>query len=258
MEQAWALAPERFLLELLFASLRPGAALALLPALGGQMIPVRVRIGLAGALGFLVLGSPAPPQIPADLLGLPGLAAIAGELLIGAVAALALNAGFAAAMVAGDWLAQAMGLAFATSIDPTTPGAPVLASLFALLAWALLLSSGGHLLFLDLVLRSHAAMPSAAALFEPHRLQQIAGWGGYAIATGLIAGLPLGAALQLVNLAIGVAARSAPQLNLFSIGFPLLLLIGLAGLPLALPGLAASLSGALGGMQGKLAQVLLG
>jgi flagellar biosynthesis protein FliR len=258
VEQALGLAPERMLLELLYASLRTGAALALLPALGGQLIPTRVRIGLAGAVGFLVLGAPSRPVIPADLLGLPGLAAIAGELLIGAVAALALNAGFAAAMVAGEWLAQSMGMGFATTIDPTAPGAPVLASLFALLTWAILLQSGGHLLFLDLIVQSYAAMPSAGALFEPDRLRAIAGWGGYAIATGLIAALPLGATLLLVNLAIGVAARSAPQLNLFSIGFPLLLLIGLAGLPLALPGLAASLAGALTGMQGKLAEVLLG
>lgn len=253
-----ALAPERFLLELLFASLRTGAALALLPALGGQLIPVRVRIGLAGAVGWLALGSGAAPQVPADLLGLPGLAAIAGEILIGLVAALALHAAFAAAIIAGDWLAQAMGLGFATSIDPTMPAAPVLSGLMALLMWVLFLTAGGHLLFLDLIVRSYAAMPGAGALFEPERLAAIAAWGGYAIASGLLAALPLGAALLLVNLAIGVAARSAPQLNLFAVGFPLLLLIGLAGLPLALPALSDSLSGVLAHMQGQLGAVLLG
>jgi flagellar biosynthetic protein FliR len=258
MEQAWALQPERYLLELLFASLRAGAALALMPALGGQLIPVRVRVGLAGAIAALVLDGPVRPAIPADILSLAGLAAIAGELLIGAVAALALHAGFAAAMVAGDWLAQSMGLGFATSIDPATPGAPVLASLFAILMWALFLGAGSHLVFLDMLVRSYTAMPSAGVLFEPARLSEIAGWGGYAIASGLIAAMPLGVALLLVNLAIGVAARSAPQLNLFSIGFPLLLLMGLAGLPLALPGLADSLSGAMRAMQGRAAGVLLG
>jgi flagellar biosynthesis protein FliR len=258
MEAAVALAPERFVLELLFASLRAGAALALMPALGGQLVPVRVRVGLAGAVGWLALGSEAGPQVPDDLLGLPGLAAIAGELLIGLVAALALHAAFGAAIVAGDWLAQSMGLGFATTIDPSMPQAPVLSALFALLAWILFLSSGGHLLFLDLLVRSYAAMPTAGALFEPERLSAIVGWGGYAIATGMMAALPLGAALLLVNLAIGVAARSSPQLNLFSIGFPLLLLIGLIGLPLGLPALAETLSGGLTGMQSRLAQVLLG
>jgi flagellar biosynthetic protein FliR len=258
MEQATAFAPEPFLLALLFASLRTGAALALMPALGGQLVPVRIRIGLAGAVGWLALGSGAGPQVPDDLLGLPGLAAIAGELLIGLVAALALHTAFGAAMVAGDWLAQSMGLGFATTIDPTMPQAPVLSALLALLIWLLFLTSGGHLLFIDLIVRSYAAMPNAGALFQPERLSAIVGWGGYALATGMMAALPLGAALLLVNLAIGVAARSSPQLNLFSIGFPLLLLMGLLGLPLGLPALADTLAGGLTGMQDRLAQVLLG
>lgn len=258
MEAAAALAPERFLLELFYASLRTGAALALLPALGGQLVPVRVRIGLAAAVGWLALGTEAGPRVPEDLLGLPGLVAIAGELLIGLVAGLALHGAFAVALLAGDWLAQAMGLGFATTIDPSMPAAPVLSALLAMLMWLLFLGTGGHLLLLDTLVRSYAAMPTAAALFEPGRLSAIVAWGGYAIGSGLMAALPLGAALLLVNLAIGVAARSAPQLNLFAVGFPLLLLLGLAGLPLALPALADSLTNALTGMQGALAGLLLG
>lgn len=258
METVWALSPERFSLELLFASLRMGAMLALLPALGGQLIPTRIRIGLAGAVGFLVLGAPAPPVPPADLISLAGLAAIGGELIIGSVAALALHAGFAAAMIAGDWLAQSMGLGFATMVDPGAAPFPVLSGLFALLMWALFLGSGGHLLLIETLVESYRAMPSAGALFEPARLSAIAGWGSFAMLSGLLAALPLGAAMLLVNLAIAVAARSAPQLNLFSIGFPLMLLIGLAGLPLALPALAASLQGALTTTQANLAEVLLG
>lgn len=258
MEPAVALQPERFFLELLFSSLRTGAALALLPALGGQMLPVRVRIGLAGATGFLALGTAAPPQVPADLLGAAGLAAIAGELLIGLVVALAIQAAFAAALVAGDWLAQAMGLGFATTVDPSMPQAPMLSALLALLMWVLFLTSGGHLLLIDILVRSYAAMPTAAALFQPDRLLAIVGWGGYALATGMMAALPLGIGLLLANLAIGVAARSAPQLNLFSVGFPLLLALGLIGLPLGLPALSDTLAGGLRAMQTRLAEVLLG
>jgi flagellar biosynthetic protein FliR len=258
LDAATALAPERFVLELLFASLRTGAALALLPTLGGQLLPVRIRVGLAGAIGWLALGTTAPPQVPADLLGAPGVAAVAGELLIGLVVALALHAAFAAALVAGDWLAQSMGLGFATTIDPSMPQAPVLSALFALLTWVLFLTSGGHLLLFDIIVRSYAAMPTAGALFEPARLSAIAGWGGYALATGMMAALPLGVGLLLVNLAIGVTARSAPQLNLFSVGFPLLLLMGLVGLPLGLPALSDTLSGGLTAMQGRLTELLLG
>lgn len=258
MEPAFALAPERFALDLLFASLRCGAALAMLPALGGQFIPLRVRIGLSGAFGYLLLGTTNPPVAPTDLLSLAGLAAIAGEILIGAVAALSIHAAFAAALIAGDWLAQSMGLGFATQVDPGAAPTPVVSGLFALLGWSLFLGSGGHLLFLRLIAESHHAMPTAAALFQPDRLWAIAGWGSLAFTSGLLAALPLGAALLLVNLSLAIAARSAPQLNLFSVGFPLMLLTGLAALPLALPALAESLSGALAAMQAEAARVLLG
>lgn len=86
----------------------------------------------------------------------------------------------------------------------------------------------------------------------------IAGWGSLAFTSGLMAALPLGATLLLVNLALAVAARSAPQLNLFSVGFPLMLLVGLAAMPLAFPALADSLSGALTSLQAEAAKVLLG
>jgi flagellar biosynthetic protein FliR len=134
----------------------------------------------------------------------------------------------------------------------------VLAGLFALLMWALFLGSGGHHLLLRTLVESHAAMPTAGALFQPERLSTIVGWGGFAIASGLVAALPLGAGLLLVNVAIAVAARSSPQLNLFAVGFPLMLLTGLAGLPLALPALADSLAGALAAVQDGLAGLLLG
>lgn len=258
MEPATHLAPEPFLLALLFASLRVGAVLAMLPAIGGVAIPLRVRVGLAGAVGFLLLGTPNPPQSPADLLSLAGLLAIAGELLLGAVAGLAIHAAFAAAQVAGEWLAQAMGLGFATLVDPASGSASMLSALFALLAWLLFLGAGGHLLLIETIAASYRAMPTAAALFQPHRLSAIIGWAGFAMASGVMAALPLAAAMLLVNLALAVAARSAPQLNLFSIGFPLMLLTGLAGLPLALPALSASLAGAMAAMQRQLEAVLLG
>ncbi len=252
------LAPERWAAELLFASIRTGAMLAFLPALGGQMIPVRVRVGLAGAVGFLLMGGEAPPRPPSDMLSVGGMVAVAGEIAIGLAAALALHAAFAAAMVAGEWLAQAMGVGFATLVDPTAPAAPVLSGLLALLMWVLLLESGGHLILIRVVAESHRAMPDAGALFEAGRLSLVIGWGGFAVASGLLAALPLGIMLLLVNLALGVAARSAPQLNLFAVGFPLLLMAGFAGLPLAWPGLTGALADALAAMQGAMATLLLG
>lgn len=255
MEAAFALRPEAFVLALLFASIRTAAALALLPAMGGQFIPLKVRIGLAGAVGMLVMARVPPP---ADMLGFPGLVAVAGEILIGATIALSLTTAFAAASIAGEWLAQAMGLGFATMVQPGAPASPVIGMLLGLLMWALFLLSGGHLLLIRLIVESYVAMPDASALLQPDRIARILGWGGFALASGVIVAMPLAIALLLVNIGLAVAARSAPQLNLFSIGFPLMLLAGLAGLPLALPGIADGLQGALSAMQQKAAETILG
>lgn len=250
--------PEAYLVGLLWCSLRAGGALALLPSLGGQSIPIQVRVGLAAAVGAFLLAGPEPPRPPADLLGPAGLLGAAGELLIGLAIALALHAAFAAALVAGEWIAQSMGLGFAMVVNPTAGPMSVLGALFLLLAWTLFLAAGGHLLVIEVVVESYRAMPSAGALLEPERLSAIIGWGGFALASGLVAALPMGGALLLVNLVIAVAAKSAPQLNLFAVGFPLMLAGGIVALPLALPGMATALGNTLLDLQTMLRAVLLG
>ncbi|WP_448581901.1 flagellar biosynthetic protein FliR [Thermaurantiacus sp.] len=251
-------APEAFLLHLIWCSLRILGALALLPALGGQGIPVQVRVGLAAVVGAYLLAGPGAPQPPDDLISLGGLLAIAGELLIGLAIALALHAAFAAALVAGEWIAQSMGLGFAMVVNPTAGPMSVLGVLFILLTWGLFLAAGGHLLVIEVLVESYRAMPSAAALLAPERLSVIVAWGGFALASGLVAALPLGGALLLVNIVIAVAAKSAPQLNLFAVGFPLMLAGGIVGLPLALPGMAAALGGTLVELQLALRGLILG
>ncbi|MCS6987001.1 MAG: flagellar biosynthetic protein FliR [Sphingomonadaceae bacterium] len=252
------LAPERFLLELLWCSLRTGTALTLLPAVGGQVIPLQARIGVAFAVGALVRVSPAAPEPPADPLGPAGLAALAGELLVGLVLALALHAAFAAAVIAGEWAGQMMGLGYATLVSPGAGPTPVLAVVFSLVMWGVFLGSGGHLLLLGAILQSYRTLPDPALLLEGRGLDRILAWGGFAMASGVMAALPLTATLLLLNLLLAIAARSAPQLNLFAVGFPLMLATGLVALPLALPGLADTLAGTLTTLQRDLSELTLG
>lgn len=258
MMEALQIAPEETLLLWLFASLRCGAALAFLPAMGGQMIPLRVRVGISGCFALLVLGTAHPPEPPEDILSLAGMMVIFGEILIGGVAAIALHTAFAAAIVAGEWLAQTMGLGFATMVAPGSGPTPVLGGLFVLICWAVFLITGGHLLLLRLLAESYVVMPHAGTLFEPVRLSAIAGWGSLAFLSGVMMALPVGVAMLMVNLALAVASRSASQLNLFSVGFPVMMMVGLMSLPLAYPVFLEGMTGVLGLMQDQAVEVLLG
>lgn len=76
--------------RLLFASVRTAAALALLPGIGAMLVPLRIRIGVSGAIGVFVL-SAMPIAVPADLFSAAGLFGVAGEVLIGAMAGVMLQ-----------------------------------------------------------------------------------------------------------------------------------------------------------------------
>ena len=232
-------APEATLLGLLFASLRIGAALALLPGIGAMLLPLRARVGLAGAIGVLVQ-SVVPLTVPPDLLGIAGLLAVAGELVVGAIAGIVLQIVFAGASIAGEVLSQSMGLGFATMLDPGGTTSPVVASFLGLMMWLVFLGLDGHLQLVALIVDSYRSLPPGS---DPLRhAGDLVRFGGAAFGAGTMLALPVAAVLLLVNLLLAVVARSAPQLNIFAIGFPAMMVAGVVALPVALPAMVASMA----------------
>lgn len=252
---AWVAAPEAEAMRLLFASLRCGAALAVLPGIGALLVPLRVRIGLSAAVGLLVLAGQ-PLAVPADMLGVGGLLAIAGEIAVGLMAGLVLHIAFAAASIAGELLTQSMGLGFAAIIEPGGASNSILATFFGLLLWLVLLGLGAHLRLIELLVQSYATLPPGRDPFA--HAGDLVGFGAFAFASGLLLAAPVASLLLLVNLLLAVTARSAPQLNIFSIGFPALLVAGLLALPVALPVMVGQMAMVIETLQDQLARVLLG
>ncbi|MGL4542846.1 MAG: flagellar biosynthetic protein FliR, partial [Polymorphobacter sp.] len=237
------------------ASLRCGAALAVLPGIGALLVPLRVRIGLSGAVGLLVLGTQ-PLALPADMLGAAGLLAVAGEIAVGLMAGLVLHIAFGVASIAGELLTQSMGLGFASIIDPGGASNSVLATFLGLLMWLVLLGLGAHLRLIELLVQSYATLPPGSDPFVHGGA--LVEFGAFAFANGLLLAAPVASLLLLVNLLLAVTARSAPQLNIFSIGFPALLVAGLVALPVALPVMVEQMAAIVEAMQDQLARVLLG
>lgn len=233
MIAAWLAAPEAEMARLLFASLRTGAALALLPGIGQALLPLRARIGLSLAIGLLVVevAAPVAPQ-GAAILGF-----VAGEIMVGAAIGVLLQGIFAAANVAGEMISQAMGLGFATILAPGGLTSPVLTTFLSLSLWLVFVGNDGHARLFALIVDSYRTLPPGSMVAP----EAVARLGGSAFATGLTLALPLAGVLVLVNLWLAVLSRSAPQLNLFSIGFATLMAAGLVALPLAYPGLLAGM-----------------
>lgn len=221
--------------NLLIAMIRLGAFVIAAPLFAARFVPLPVRIAIAATLGLAVMDHIDPPAL-ADLDALALTGVILGELAIGLAAGLILQIIFAAAMMAGDWIAATGGMAFAAQVDPSTGAqTPVLAQFLFLLILCAFVGADGHLMAIALLIDSYRVLPIGAG-FAPEALSQagIAAAGlMYLLAAQFM--LPVVALLLIVNIVIGVITKAAPQMNIFSFGFPLMLLAALFLLFLMLP-----------------------
>ncbi len=219
---------------LVFVMIRIGAAFVVAPVFGAVAIPLPVRIGISGAIAFLVLSvhRVAPP---AQVFGLATFLAVAAEALVGLALGFVLQIAFAAPLVASELIGASMGIGFASSVDPQNGRpSPALGQFFSIMLTLLFLSVDGHLVLVDMLVKSYAVLPPGQWL-APERLQDIALFGGYTFLAGLLLALPVGFLLLCLNLVMGMMSRAAPSMNLFAVGLPASLAVGVVALAIAFP-----------------------
>ncbi len=206
---------------------RVGAAAALIPALGEQALPMRIK--LAGTMAITLVVAPAVPPV-----GMPGFAAFLAEAITGLALGMGLRLMVIGLQTAGTIAAQSVSLAqmFAgTGPEPQ----PITANVLVLAGLALFVAMGGLPRVVELLLLSYQLVPPGSAP-EPGVL---AAWGTARVARVFALALSLAApfvlAALLYNLALGVINRAMPTLMVTFIGAPALTLGGLVLLALAAP-----------------------
>ena len=224
-----------------FLMTRVGAALVAAPIFGATGVPALVRVVAAGALAiFTAVWLPVPPVTVSFTLA--GFVAILGEVVIGLALGFVLQLAFAAPLVAAELIGGGMGLSMAQSAIPDGQGQRSVFGNFLTIALTLIFfGTGGHLIWLRLVLASYTSFPPGAAWLGADRYLAIAQFGATSFSAGLGIALPITVILLLVQLATGVLSRSAPALNLFALGLPLGVLAGIGGLIVAAPLMFADL-----------------
>jgi len=210
------------------------ALIASAPVTGNPSLPVPVKIGL-GMLITVLVAPLLPAQPNVDPGSATGLLILAQQVLIGLAMGLAMHIVFHAAEMAGELIGLQMGLGFATLYDASVPGfIPIIGQFMGIIISLAFLAVDGHLLMLSTLVESFQIMPFAP-LSVPSGLRTLVEWGGSIFSYSLALSLPLLAALLIVNLALGVLTRAAPQLNIFAVGFPLTILAGMLVLVLVMP-----------------------
>jgi flagellar biosynthetic protein FliR len=220
-----------------WAFLRLSGFLMVAPLFGQSLVPGRVKLVFALFM-TLVLAPLSPPAAFIDPFSATALLTAAQQLLIGVALGFVVQLVFDALLFAGQVIANTMGLGFATMVDPNRGASTVVVSQFFLILGLLLfLAVDGHLVLLSVLADSFRWLPPGPAGLTAPAFATVAAWGGKIFSAGALIALPAVVGLLLVNLALGVVSRAAPQLNLFAVGFPASMLLGFAMLMLSLPSL---------------------
>lgn len=212
------------LFELLFLSLRIGSFLIAAPFFGSRMVPLNVRIILIFSLAIFLQGWVFTPDF-INLTTSKLILTIFIELALGLTAGLVFAIAFATVSVAGENIAATSGLSFAMQVDPATgTQAPIVSQFLTLFILMIFFATDSHLVVFSILLESYAYIPIGADI-DFKRLYEV----GFLTSEKLFKNaalimLPIVGVLVLINLAVGIITRSAPQLNLFSFGFPITIL----------------------------------
>jgi flagellar biosynthesis protein FliR len=205
------------------------------PILSSRAFPVRARIALAF---FISLAAQASlinqPVIDINSSGAWG--AVVQQVGVGLAIGFAVRLVFSVFELAGQVIGFQMGLGFAAFFDPSTSAqSSAMGRFYANMAALLFLAVNAHIVVLMAVIRSFEAFPVDQNFLLALEKMKLYTLGAELFASALWIALPVIGMLMFANLALGIVSRVAPQMNIYSVGFPVTLAVGLVGVTVTLP-----------------------
>jgi flagellar biosynthetic protein FliR len=205
------------------------------PVFSNRVFPMRSKVGLALLVALCAQASlSGQPQV--SFTGPQALETLIQQVGIGLAIGFSVQVVFASMALAGELIGLQMGLNFATFFDPASSTQSSAVSIFfGHMTVLLFIVLNGHLLVLMAVIRSFDSFPVGSSLLEMLNKVRLYELGAALFSSALWIALPLIAMLLLVNLTLGIISRVAPQMNIYAIGFPVTLTVGLLGISVTLP-----------------------
>jgi flagellar biosynthetic protein FliR len=217
--------------------IRVSAMIMMVPALGEATIPASVKWGLS-LLITLVLFPAVKSSIPPLLVlgGVEMVLAIAGEMLIGILIGFAARLVFAGIQLAGELMGFQMGFSVASVIDPTSNmQVSIITEFQYLVSLLLFMTINAHHLFISAIADSYQAVPPLGVHFSEALLKALIQLSRDIFVIAIKISAPVAAVLLFTNVAMGLVARTVPQMNVFMVSFPLQIAVGLLFIGLAAP-----------------------
>lgn len=194
-----------------------------------------VRISISLLLTIVV--APALPALPVvPVFSAAAYVLVIQQVLIGVALGLVMQIAFAAVELAGDMVGLQMGLSFASFVDPqNSEQTPIVGGFLSLTLMLVMTAINAHLLLLAGLVETFNTFPIDLGVSQWNLWQRLVVAGGQLFIYGLQIAFPVITALILTNVTLGVLTRASPQLNVFSIGFPVTVIVGFLMLIVTLP-----------------------
>ncbi len=215
--------------------LRIGAILFTLPLFDSRQIPLVFKAGLVLSVSYLLL-----PQVDSAAAQLAGplsfAVGVAGEILFGAAIGLSVRLVFAGVQLAGQLAGFQMGFSIVNVVDPVSDSqVSIVGQVKNLVAMLVFLAIDAHLWLFRAVVESFHLVPPLQFSFGEGMLEGLMQLSGNMFVIALKMGAPVMTALLLTSVALGIVARTVPQMQIFMVAMPLKIIVGMIFIGLALP-----------------------
>jgi flagellar biosynthetic protein FliR len=221
----------------LLVLVRVSVMVFLLPILSTEEVPTRFKAGLSFFLSIIIF-----PVLPAASISIPSnvpayILMAMKEIYIGAVMGFAGTFIFAGLRFAGSWIDSETGFNMTQIMNPVAGEEDTaLAHLIFILFILILLAGGGHIFYLQALAESFRLIPLTGAHFASRGLVA-----GFSLLTtdcfvlGMKVAAPVVATLFVSSIALAIIARIMPQMNVWMVGMPMKIAVGMVTLMFALP-----------------------
>ncbi len=219
------------------------------PVFGNIHVPIHTRVGFAACLAFIFTplvsaGYAAPPT---DIIGLTF--AIVRETAVGLAIGFVGMLLFMVIQSAAELIDLQMGLGFASLVDPNNQHASVVGQFYHIVATLIFLCVNAHHLLLQGLADSFSVVPLGQMTFNPGATGNIVLMFNQMFVAAIKIGGPIIGVILLTDVALGILARTVPQLNVLVVGFPAKIFVGLATMIVAMPAVIVVMHGLFGGLR---------
>lgn len=224
--------------EFILPFARIAALFSVAPVLSSPFLQLRIKVAIASILTFFMI--PLLKEIQTvELFSANGFVQVGIQILIGLLMGFILRLVFSALTIAGENIAVTMGLGFAQITDPVNGvTVPIVSQFLSISATLLFLAFNGHLALIHMLFDSFTYLPIGYSFNFQSTLWDVVAWGTNMFSGALMVAIPAITALLIANSALALMTRAAPQLNVFSVGFPITIILGLVVIALTLPSMA--------------------